>query len=32
MIALFRTDYIRAFIIGFIVAGVPMAASTGLFS
>jgi hypothetical protein len=32
MIALFRTDYIRAFIIGFVVAGVPMAASTGLFS
>jgi hypothetical protein len=32
MIGLLRTDYIRAFIIGFIVAGVPMAATTGLFS
>ena len=32
MIALFRTDYVRAFVIGFLVAGVPMAASAGLFS
>ena len=32
MIALFRTDYVRAFVIGFLVAGVPMAMSTGMFS
>jgi len=32
MIALFRTDYVRAFVVGFLVAGVPMAASSGLFS
>jgi hypothetical protein len=32
MTVLFRTDYFRAFIIGFVVAGVPMAVSTGLFS
>jgi len=32
MTALLRTDYFRAFVIGFIVAGVPMAVSTGLFA
>ena len=32
MIALFRTDYVRAFVIGFLLAGVLMAVSTGLFA
>jgi hypothetical protein len=32
MIALFRIDYVRAFVIGFLVAGVPMAVSMGLLS
>jgi hypothetical protein len=32
MIALFRNDYVYAFVIGFLVAGVPMAASTGMFA
>ena len=32
MITLFRDSYLRAFLIGFAVAGVPMAISTGLFS
>lgn len=32
MIDLFRTDYVRAFVIGFLIAGVPMAMSTGLFA
>jgi hypothetical protein len=32
MISLFRDSYLRAFLIGFAVTGLPMAFSTGLFS
>jgi hypothetical protein len=32
MLALFRDSYLRAFLIGFAVAGVPMAVATGVFA
>ena len=30
MLALIRTDFVRSFVIGFLVAGVPMVALTGV--
>lgn len=32
MLSLFRDTYLRAFLIGFAVAGIPLAISTGLLS
>ena len=32
MLTLYRDGFVRAFVIGFVVAGVPMAVATGLFS
>lgn len=32
MAALFRDSFVRAFVIGFAVVGIPMAISTGLFA
>lgn len=32
MLTLLRDSYLRAFMIGFAVIGVPLAVSTGLFS
>jgi hypothetical protein len=32
MLSLFRDGYFRAFLVGFVIAGVPMATSAGLFS